>query len=256
MYPITNSKQTPNDEIKQKTKVSAEVFTPPHIIIALDNLDAASAMLLAKQLNPNQCRLKVGKELFTAHGPPLVEDLMKLNFQIFLDLKFHDIPNTVAKACLAAAKLGVWMLNVHILGGVAMLEAAREAIDKGPVNKPLLVGVTLLTSLTEQDLLTLGFHRKLEEQVLSLAELAYKTGLDGVVCSPHEVALLRKNFGDQFCLVTPGIRFSDSPVDDQKRYLTPKEALSQGADYLVIGRPITQASNPAEVLGAVLSEIK
>jgi orotidine-5'-phosphate decarboxylase len=230
-------------------------FTAPHIIVALDNLDRTSAVLLAKQLNPKQCRLKIGKELFTAYGPSLVEQLMKLDFEIFLDLKFHDIPNTTAKACLAAAKLGIWMLNVHTLGGIAMLRAAHEAIDKLTGYKPLLIGVTLLTSLTEQDLSALGFQNSLEQQVLSLAELAYQTGLDGVVCSPHEAFSLRKKFGEKFCLVTPSIRLTDSPPDDQQRHLTPKEAISQGADYLVIGRPITQAKNPVEVLDLIINEI-
>lgn len=229
-------------------------FNSPYIIIALDNLDRDAAITLAKQLNPHKCRLKVGKELFTAYGPALVEELMKLNFEIFLDLKFHDIPNTTGKACLAAAKLGVWMLNVHTLGGVAMLESAREAIDKVTSHRPLLVGVTLLTSLTEQDLLTLGFHKKLEEQVLSLATLAFNAGLDGVVCSPQESAILRQTFGKEFCLVTPGIRLADSPMDDQKRCLTPEAAFSQGSDYLVIGRPITQAPDPAQVLDQVFIE--
>src|ERR1700722_8648026 len=169
-------------------------FNPPHIIVALDNLDLTSAISLAEQLNPKKCRLKIGKELFTAYGPSLIENLMKLNFDIFLDLKFHDIPTTVAKACLAAAKLGVWMLNVHTLGGIAMLESAREAIDKTNFNKPLLIGVTLLTSLTEKDLLVLGFQKKIQEEVLSLATLAFNAGLDGVVCSPHESALLRQTF--------------------------------------------------------------
>ncbi len=230
-------------------------FTAPHIIVALDNLDRTSAVLLAKQLNPKQCRLKIGKELFTAYGPALVEQLMKLDFEIFLDLKFHDIPNTTAKACLAAAKLGIWMLNVHTLGGIEMLRTAHEAIDKLTGYKPLLIGVTLLTSLTEQDLSALGFQNSLEQQVLSLAELAYQTGLDGVVCSPHEAFSLRKKFGEKFCLVTPGIRLADSPPDDQQRHLTPKEAVSQGADYLVIGRPITQAKNPAEILDLMINEI-
>lgn len=229
-------------------------FNPPHIIVALDNLDRAAAIALAKQLNPRQCRLKVGKELFTAYGPALVEELMKLNFEIFLDLKFHDIPNTTGKACLAAAKLGVWMLNVHTLGGVAMLESAREAIDKVTSDKPLLIGVTLLTSLTEQDLFTLGFHKTLEEQVLSLATLAFNAKLDGVVCSPHESAALRQKFGKEFCLVTPGIRLETSPADDQKRCLTPKAAFLEGSDYLVIGRPITQAPDPAQVLDQLFIE--
>jgi len=230
-------------------------FSPPHIIVALDNLDLTSAISLAKQLDSKKCRLKIGKELFTAYGPSIIESLMKLNFDIFLDLKFHDIPNTVAKACLVAAKLGVWMLNVHVLGGMAMLESAREAVDKININKPLLIGVTLLTSLTEEDLLMLGFQKKIQEEVLSLATLAFNAGLDGVVCSPREGALLRKTFGIDFCLVTPGIRFSDSKVDDQNRCLTPEAAFVEGSDYLVIGRPITQAKNPAQVLESIISSL-
>lgn len=226
-------------------------FNPPYIIVALDNLEMAAAIALAKQLNPRQCRLKIGKELFTAYGPALIEALMKLDFEIFLDLKFHDIPNTTAKACLAAAKLGVWMINVHTLGGVAMLESAREAVDKAGSNRPLLIGVTLLTSLTEQDLPLIGCHKNLEEQVLSLATLAFNAKLDGVVCSPHESALLRDSFGKAFCLVTPGIRLVNSPTDDQKRCLTPEAAFAQGSDYLVIGRPITEAIHPAQVLNQI-----
>lgn len=227
-------------------------FPSPHVIVALDNLDAAGAIAIAKQLNPNQCRLKIGKELFTAYGPDLIERLMELHFHIFLDLKFHDIPNTVAKACFAAAKLGVWMVNVHTLGGTAMLNAARSAIDEVKGRRPLLIGVTLLTSLTSSDLVTLGFQKSLPDQVLSLATLASQAGLDGVVCSAQEAALLRKTFGHDFCLVTPGIRLPSSPQDDQKRCVTPSEALAQGADYLVIGRPITQASQPNEALNLIL----
>jgi orotidine-5'-phosphate decarboxylase len=222
--------------------------TTSHIIVALDNLDRNSAISLAKQLDPSHCRLKVGKELFTAYGPSLLEDLMKLNFELFLDLKFHDIPNTVSKACVAAAKLGVWMISMHTLGGSTMLMAAREAIDKMQGAKPLLIGITLLTSLTDQDLPVLGFHQSLQHQVLSLAKLADKAGLDGVVCSPQEVGALRQAMGENFCLVTPGVRFSPVEGDDQKRFLTPKEAFLAGADYLVIGRPITQAADPVAML--------
>lgn len=228
-------------------------FSPPHIIVALDNFDAASAIKLAQQLDPKQCRLKVGKELFTACGPEIVNALMRLNFQIFLDLKFHDIPNTVAKACIAAANLGVWMVNVHTLGGVAMLQAAREAIDQTNEAKPLLIGVTLLTSLVQSDLVSLGFHKKMEDQVALLAKLAHQAGLDGVVCSPKETTSLREHVGKNFCLVTPGIRLSDSPIDDQKRHMMPREAFLAGSDYLVIGRPITQAKDPAAVLEEISS---
>lgn len=216
---------------------------PKPLIVALDLPDETQALTLVKRLDPGRCRLKVGKELFTRLGPAFVERLQGLGFEVFLDLKFHDIPHTVAAACRAAADLGVWMLNVHVSGGPAMLAAARAALDRCP-RPPLLIGVTVLTSLERRDLEAIGCPGDPEERVLALARLALDAGLDGVVCSPREVSALRAALGQDLRLVTPGIRMPDSPPDDQRRTLTPPEALIAGADYLVIGRPITQASDP------------
>lgn len=225
-------------------------MSDPKIIVALDYQDAASALNLVRQLNPQMCRLKVGKELFTAAGPQLVDALHQRNFEVFLDLKFHDIPNTVAKACQAAANLGVWMVNVHASGGVEMMQAAREAIDKSQ-QKPLLIAVTVLTSMSEQALQTIGIQTPLQQHVLNLATLSKEAGLDGVVCSAQEAALLKANLGKDFCLVTPGIRPKNAAKDDQTRIVTPQDALALGAHYLVIGRPITQAENPLKALEAI-----
>lgn len=214
----------------------------PRIIVALDFPSAEDALLLVKKLNPDLCRLKVGKELFTAAGPQLIEKLTHQGFEVFLDLKFHDIPNTVASACKAAASLGVWMINVHALGGRKMLTAAREAIPHGSATK--LIAVTLLTSMDQSDITDIGLQGKPEQIVLRLAQLTSDCGLDGVVCSALEAAHLRQHFGAGFCLVTPGIRPADSHVNDQKRITTPQQAILNGASYLVIGRPITQASDP------------
>jgi orotidine-5'-phosphate decarboxylase len=222
----------------------------PRVIVALDFSNAEQAVALADRLDPAQCRLKVGKELFTSAGPALVETLQEKGFEIFLDLKFHDIPNTVAKACRAAADLGVWMVNVHASGGRRMMEAAREAVE-GAVHKPLLIGVTVLTSMSAEDLAELGLSCSPEEQVLRLARLAQISGLDGVVCSPLEVVSLRENLGQDFCLVTPGVRPKGASTDDQQRIMTPEDALRAGSDYLVIGRPITQADDPAEALAKI-----
>jgi len=217
------------------------------LIIALDFADPKAALALAQQLGNQRCRFKIGKELFTRSGPALVEELVKQGFQIFLDLKYHDIPNTVARACEAAAELGVWMLNVHALGGREMLMAAREALEKRSP-RPLLVAVTILTSLHSTDIYSVGLHGTIEENVLRLARLSKACGLDGVVCSPQEITTLRKAIGDEFLLITPGIRLQSSPQDDQKRIMTPSEALQLGADYLVIGRPITAAPAPLPAL--------
>lgn len=224
------------------------------IIIALDYPAAEQARSFCKQLDPARCRVKVGKELFTRAGPDFVRELVADGFDVFLDLKFHDIPNTVAQACRAAADLGVWMLNVHALGGRAMLEAAREAIDSSS-RSPLLIAVTILTSMKEADLQEIGIHYSVGEQVQRLAHLVKSCQLDGVVCSSHEVHSLRGSLGDNFCLVTPGIRPKGSAVGDQKRVMTPKEAVEQGASYLVIGRPITQADNPMAVLTSIEQEL-
>ena len=229
-------------------------MSDPKIIIALDYPTAAPALALVDRLQPSLCRLKVGKELFTASGPALVEQLMKRGFDIFLDLKFHDIPNTTAQACKAAAALGVWMVNVHALGGRKMLEAAREAITNSK-HHPKLIAVTVLTSMAQQDMTELGIDASPAELVLRLATLARDSGLDGVVCSAQEAALLRRHCGQDFCLVTPGIRPSDAKADDQARTMTPQAALGSGADYLVIGRPITQAADPLQALKSIAKEI-
>ncbi|HEW97821.1 MAG: orotidine-5'-phosphate decarboxylase [Candidatus Parabeggiatoa sp. nov. 3] len=217
------------------------------LIVALDFAQAEPALALAKQLGCERCRIKIGKELFTRCGPALVEQLVKEGFEIFLDLKYHDIPNTVAQACLAAADLGVWMINVHALGGRDMLLAAREALEKRS-HRPLLVAVTILTSLQRFDLYAIGLHGLLEENVLRLARLSNACGLDGIVCSPHEIVLIRQAVDNNFKLVTPGIRPLNSSNDDQKRVMTPAEALKLGANYLVVGRPVTAAPEPLQAL--------
>jgi len=226
----------------------------PKIIIALDYPAAAPALALADCLQPALCRLKVGKELFTASGPALLEQLMRRGFEIFLDLKFHDIPNTAAQACKAAASLGVWMVNVHALGGRKMLEAAHEAIASS-TQRPKLIAVTMLTSMAQQDLADIGINATPAEMVLRLATLARDSGLDGVVCSAQEAALLRKHCGDGFCLVTPGIRPAQASLDDQARVMTPLAALQAGSNYLVIGRPITKAADPLQALLDINKEI-
>lgn len=226
----------------------------PKVIIALDYPAALPALALVDKLQPSLCRLKVGKELFTATGPALLEQLMNRGFEIFLDLKFHDIPNTAAQACKAAAGLGVWMVNVHALGGRKMLEAAREAIASS-ARRPKLIAVTLLTSMAQDDLADIGINATPAEMVLRLATLARDSGLDGVVCSAQEAALLRKQCGADFCLVTPGIRPAQASLDDQSRVMTPQAALRAGANYLVIGRPITQAVDPLQALLDINKEI-
>ena len=229
-------------------------MSDPKIIITLDYPSAAPALALADKLQPSLCRLKVGKELFTATGPALLEQLMNRSFEIFLDLKFHDIPNTTAQACKAAAGFGVWMVNVHALGGRKMLEAAREAIASS-ARQPKLIAVTLLTSMAQDDLAGIGINATPAEMVLRLATLARECGLDGVVCSAQEAALLRKQCGTDFCLVTPGIRPVQASLDDQLRVMTPQAALRAGASYLVIGRPITQAVDPLQALLDINKEI-
>ena len=226
----------------------------PKIIVALDFPTAALALSLVDRLQPTLCRLKVGKELFTATGPELLEKLMQRGFEIFLDLKFHDIPNTTAQACKAAAALGVWMVNVHALGGRQMMEAAREAMAQS-AQPPKLIAVTLLTSLAQEDLAELGIAATPADMVLRLAILARDSGLDGVVCSAQEAALLRKHCGNEFCLVTPGIRPANASRDDQSRVMTPQTALQAGSSYLVIGRPITQAKDPLQALLDINQEI-
>ena len=225
------------------------------IIVALDFDSAEQALALVKQLEPGRCRLKVGKELFTRGGPELVSALQQLGFEIFLDLKFHDIPNTCAQAVRAAADLGVWMVNVHASGGRAMMEAARDALEQYGAKRPHLIAVTALTSLNTPDLLEVGFANTAEQLVERLALLTRDCGLDGVVCSSREVARLRGLIGDDFLLVTPGIRPTGSGADDQKRVMTPAAALAAGSDYLVIGRPITRSSDPLAELRMIQEDI-
>jgi orotidine-5'-phosphate decarboxylase len=229
-------------------------MSDPKVIVALDYPQAALALALAQRLEPSLCRLKVGKELFTAAGPQLVEQLQELSFEVFLDLKFHDIPNTTAQACKAAAALGVWMVNVHALGGKRMLEAAREALENVEY-RPKLIAVTILTSMAQDDLHGIGINASPAQMVSSLAQLAHDSGLDGVVCSAQEAPSLHRQCGPDFCLVTPGIRPANASADDQSRIMTPRAALQNGASYLVIGRPITQAPDPMKALQDILSEI-
>lgn len=224
------------------------------IVVALDFPAAEPALTLVARLSPELCRLKVGKELFTRAGPQLVEKLVAQGFDVFLDLKFHDIPNTVAAACTAAAELGVWMLNVHALGGREMMQAARGALDKA-THRPLLIAVTILTSMNEAALREVGLTRSAREHVLELAMLTQAAGLDGVVCSAQEAQVLRATLGERFTLVTPGIRPGGADAGDQKRIMTPSDAIAAGANYLVIGRPVTQASDPLAVLAAIQQEI-
>jgi orotidine-5'-phosphate decarboxylase len=217
------------------------------VIVALDFDNQLSALALAERLDPTQCRLKVGKELFTRAGPELVKTLVAMDFDVFLDLKFHDIPNTTAKAVSAAADLGVWMTNVHASGGGRMMSAAKQALEQQG-SAMLLIGVTVLTSMDDTDIAELGIGRSPAEQVLHLAGLAEKSGLDGVVCSAMEAKVLKAELGADFKLVTPGIRLPENAADDQRRVVSPPQAMAMGSDYLVIGRPITQSSDPLGTL--------
>ena len=224
------------------------------IIVALDFPAEAPALALVERLDPARCRLKVGKELFTRCGPQLVAELRRRDYEVFLDLKFHDIPNTVAAACAAAADLGVWMVNLHASGGAAMMAAARERLATC-AKPPLLIAVTVLTSLDAADLAAIGCPGEPAERVVRLAQLAKHAGLDGVVCSPREAARVRGALGPGFRLVTPGVRPAGAATGDQKRVMTPAEALAAGADYLVIGRPITAAPDPLAAIEAIEREI-
>ena len=233
------------------------IKTDPKIVVALDFDQIYKADAFIEQLEPALCRLKVGKEMFTHFGPSFVTSLVNKNYDVFLDLKFHDIPNTVAKACQAAADLGVWMVNVHASGGPKMLEYARESLGKYSANKPLLIAVTVLTSMDQQQLTAIGINSTPEQQVLKLAKLTYESGLDGVVCSAQESSLLKSSFSGSnytrsnikdFKLITPGIRPEASAKGDQIRVMTPKQAIQAGSDYLVIGRPITQSADPLNTL--------
>lgn len=225
------------------------------IIVALDYPDRKQAEAMAAQLDPALCRLKVGKELFTRAGPELVKLLIARGFEVFLDLKFHDIPNTTAAAVAAAAELGVWMVNVHASGGPSMMSAARTALLPFGKDAPLLIAVTVLTSMDAAQLQAVGIDTNLAQQVLRLAHLTQQCGLDGVVCSAQECALLRKELERPFALVTPGIRPATAAADDQLRIATPAAACASGSDYLVIGRPITRAADPMSALRAILQEL-
>ncbi len=229
-------------------------MTDPKIIVALDYPEAAPALDLVARLEPSLCRLKVGKELFTAMGPQLVGQFMRCGFEVFLDLKFHDIPNTTAQACKTAASLGVWMVNIHAMGGRKMMEAARDAVAQAS-RPPKLVAVTVLTSMAQEDMAEIGINEAPAQLVLRLATLARDSGLDGVVCSAQEASLLRRHCGSEFCLVTPGIRPADAAADDQARIMTPRAALEAGSSYLVIGRPITRAADPLRALQEISQQI-
>lgn len=225
------------------------------VIVALDFPAAGPALALADRLDPALCRVKVGNELFVAAGPAVVESLRGRGFEVFLDLKFHDIPATVAGACRAAARLGVWMLDVHASGGGSMMRAAREAIA-GMASPPLLIGVTVLTSLSDGELGEIGFAGSAARNAGRLARLASASGLDGVVCSAEEVALVRASLGERFVTVTPGIRMPGDAKGDQSRVVTPQEAVRRGAHYLVVGRPVTQSSDPAAALHSIIRSLE
>ena len=225
----------------------------PRLIIALDFETQTEAFALVDQLDPALCTLKIGSELFTRLGPDFVRALVNRQFKVFLDLKFHDIPNTVARACKGAAELGVWMLNVHASGGLPMMEAAREALVSFGASRPLLIAVTVLTSMSSDDLAASGLLVPLEQRVAFLAELACSAGLDGVVCSALEVPSIKALCGQGFLTVTPGIRLADDKHDDQSRVITPERAIKAGSDYLVVGRPITRSDNPSAVVRNFLS---
>ena len=224
-------------------------MTNKPIIVALDFADTTTALNLSSRLDPALCRVKVGKELFTAGGPQVVDALMRQGFEVFLDLKYHDIPNTVAAACRVAASQGVWMLNVHAAGGKKMLAAAREAMDAGQGQKPLLIGVTILTSLSTEEVGEIyGIGTDVPSLVLKMAQLCRDAQLDGVVCSAQEAAVLRAAIKQEFLLVTPGIRLAGDAKGDQARVVTPTDAIKMGSDYLVIGRSITAAKDPVAAL--------
>jgi orotidine-5'-phosphate decarboxylase len=225
------------------------------IVVALDVAEGPAALALAARLDPARCRVKVGKELFVSAGPAVVEALQRSGFEVFLDLKFHDIPNTVAGACRAAAKLGVWMVNVHASGGAAMMQAAREALS-GMAKAPLLIGVTVLTSLGDEELAAIGWSGSAGDNVMRLARLAHANGLDGVVCSAREAAVLREALGPGFVSVTPGIRPAGGDAGDQARVVTPEDAVRAGSHYLVVGRPVTRAADPAAALEALAVSIE
>lgn len=225
------------------------------IIVALDYDNKNDALQLIDKLDPNMCRLKIGKEMFTLFGPDLVREIHNRDFDLFLDLKFHDIPNTVAKAVTAAAELGVWMTNVHASGGLAMMQAAQQALLAYGDDAPLLIAVTVLTSMNDDELKLLGINVPAAAHVKRLAALTKQAGLAGIVCSAQEATMLKATFGQEFKLITPGIRPAGSDKGDQHRVMTPVEALAAGSDYLVIGRPITKAVDPLAALTAIAASL-
>lgn len=231
--------------------ISSHVATQSPIVVALDYDKRDAALAFVDQIDPSDCRLKVGKEMFTLFGPGLVNDLQQRGFEIFLDLKFHDIPNTAARAVAAAADMGVWMVNVHAAGGARMMTAAREALVPFGKDAPLLIAVSVLTSMEEADLREIGIDRTPEAYAGHLAHLAQTCGLDGIVCSAQEASQFKSLLGQDFLLVTPGIRPAGSAAGDQRRIMTPQEAQRAGVDYMVIGRPITQSKTPAETLKSI-----
>lgn len=242
-----------------RTNVSSSSTPQPagsSVIVALDYADARQALAFADRVAPSQCRLKIGKEMFTQAGPALVRDLQQRGFEVFLDLKFHDIPNTVAKAVSAAAELGVWMVNVHASGGERMMAAARQALVPFGADAPVLIAVTVLTSMNDEDLRGIGIAGSASDHAVRLALLAQACGLGGVVCSAWEAARLKTDCGADFALVTPGIRPSGSDAGDQRRVMTPLQAQQAGVDCMVIGRPIAQAADPAAALAAILQELQ
>jgi len=253
-----NDTDTTLERITEKALLDDRRLTDinPRIIVALDYPSGQEAMTIVSRLDPAMCRLKIGKELHSVAGPQFVKWCIDLGFDVFLDLKFHDIPTTVAKACMVNAKLGVWMMNMHASGGSKMMCAARKAVDElGLENPPLLIAVTVLTSMGGDDLEEIGVPPYVPYQVKRLAKLARECGLDGVVCSPKEVALLRRGIAHDFLLVTPGISLSGSQRDDQKRVMTPVDAIRAGSSYLVIGRPVTQSEDPIATLGEINESI-
>ncbi|AMO82181.1 orotidine-5'-phosphate decarboxylase [Obesumbacterium proteus] len=236
------------------TPSQANAITSP-ILVALDYADKNAALAFVDNIDPRDCRLKVGKEMFTLFGPQFVRELQQRQFEVFLDLKFHDIPNTAAHAVAAAAELGVWMVNVHASGGARMMTAAREALLPFGKDAPLLIAVTVLTSMEAEDLRGIGIELSPADYAERLARLTKECGLDGVVCSAHEATRLKASCGQAFKLVTPGIRPAGSSAGDQRRIMTPVEAAKAGVDYMVIGRPITQSPAPAETLREILKSL-
>ena len=235
---------------------SSRVVTSSPIVVALDYDNRDKALAFVDRIDPRDCRLKVGKEMFTLLWPQFVRDLHQRGFEVFLDLKFHDIPNTTAHAVAAAAELGVWMVNVHASGGARMMTAAREALLPFGSDAPLLIAVTVLTSMDESDLRDLGVTLSPAEHAERLARLTQNCGLDGVVCSAQEAVRFKSELGQAFKLVTPGIRPAGSEAGDQRRIMTPEQALAAGVDYMVIGRPVTQSANPSETLKAINASLK